>query len=360
MSKLYEAMKAELDRLMCAHRVMLHRGPTAICGREPTAITSAVPEVRIDNGRDRFKNRRQRIRLQRGPAHVTLLIHHRPIPEELDPRGSLVQWGTNRDERRIPLSCVDRRTGTAHVLVDLSAATVADASAASPSQMVVDALLADPLEELLTTAGKPRVGSGVAGSIRSLIADGKEVRRSALEREVALLERSTRPGGLHRTLLCHLENLKNLLRALPAAGHGRMGNDEAVDREISRLERLVASRACAALRFGPDEISGLLNPRMLERCQLHPLMFRLCMGRGGRRGGLSFWYPQRPNPSASNRVCLGEAAVVLRSLDQSGDLYGMVDTVLNFVETNRVGVFRCGRRPPWERCDIHSVIDRPR
>ncbi len=106
MSKLNEAINEELDRLMCAHRVMLHHGPTAICGRDPTAIASAVPEVCIDAGHDRFKNRRRKIRLKRGAAHLTLLARHRPIPEELDQRGLLVQWSANGDERGIPLSCV--------------------------------------------------------------------------------------------------------------------------------------------------------------------------------------------------------------------------------------------------------------
>ncbi len=345
MSKLNETINEELDRLMCAHRVMLHHGPTAICGRDPTAIASAVPEVCIDNGHDRFRNRRRRIRLQRGSDHVTLLARHRPIPEEADHRGLLVQWATNGDERRIPLSCVDRRSCTAHILVDLSTATVADTTATNPGQVVVDALLADPLEALLAADGRPKVGSDVARQIRSLITEGAESRRSVLQKEVALLERCASPHGLHRTLLHHLETLKSMLRALPGAQATRGGADEAVDREISRLEKLVASRACAALRFGSDEIGGLLNPRTLGRSQLRPLMFRLCLGRARRRLGLHLGYPQSPDPVANHRVCLGEAAEVLRSVELSGDLYGMVDTVLNFVETNRVGAVRSGQRP---------------
>lgn len=344
MSKLYEAINEELDRLMCARRVMLHHGPTAICGRDPTTIASAVPEVCIDAGHDRFRNRRQRIRLQRGSTHVTLLARQRPIPEEVEHSGLLVQWATNGGQRRTPLSCVDRRTCTAHILVDLSTAIVKDATATNPAQVVVDALLAEPLEALLAADGSPEVGSGVAGQIRSLIAEGAESRRSALQKEVALLERCASPYGLHRTLSQHLDSLKSMLRALPGVLATRGGDDEAVDREISRLEKLVTSRACATLRFGPDEISGLLNPRTLGNRQLRPLMFRLCLGRARRRLGLHLGYPESPDQGASHRVCLGEAAEVLRSLDLSGDLFGMVDTVLNFVETNRVGTLRSGQR----------------
>jgi hypothetical protein len=101
----------------------------------------------------------------------------------------------------------------------------------------------------------------------------------------------------------------------------------------------VDSRACASLRFAADEVRGLLNPRRVSESFGHgALMFALhpVAASGGPR--LRMWRAEEPEQGTSRTMCLGRAQTVFLQMEAAGDAYGLVDTVLNFVETNFVGV----------------------
>ncbi|MHC4140624.1 MAG: hypothetical protein ACYSUF_01665 [Planctomycetota bacterium] len=335
MSDLLESWNEHRDRLMSARRLMLRHGGDGLnVTRDPAAIVSPVPDVDIDAGQDRFAGRRTRIRLERGDEHVTLLARHRPLPEAPGRPWMLVQWGTKgARHRRIPVSCVDGRTRTVHLLVDLSTASVPDGNGPDAAGLLVEALLDEPVQALLADEGEPSVGSKVARQIRALLADRALHDRDILKKEILRLEGFRSVSGLLPTLSRRLETMRDALRA----PRSRKIPEQDVLLEILRLKQLVASRTCAGLCFDRGEISGLLNPRSLGRCQLRPIMFRLRLHRADLRQGLNFWDPQKPARAGRHSVCLGAADFVLRKLYHAGDLYGMVDTVLNFVETNRIG-----------------------
>jgi hypothetical protein len=338
MSDLLESWDKHRDRLLAARRLTLRHGGTGPdLAPGPAAMVSPVPDVDIDAGRNRFAGRRTRIRLECGNEHVMLLARHRPLPEAPSRQWMLVQWGsTGAGHRRIPVSCVEGRTRTVHLLVDLSTASVPDGDGPDAAGLLVEALLAEPIQALLADAGEPSVGSKVAGHVRALLADRALPDRDALKKEILQLEAFRSDRGLLPTLSRRLRTLRDAVRA-PVS---REIADHDVALEISRLKQLVASRACAGLCFGRGEISGLLNPRTLGPWQFRPRMFRLRLSPTGLRQGLDFWDPHKPARTGTRCACLGAADPVLRKLYGDGDLYAMVDTVLNFVETNRLGLVR--------------------
>jgi hypothetical protein len=160
--------------------------------------------------------------------------------------------------------------------------------------------------------------------------------RDLFRADVRMLERFLGSDHVPPMLTQHLEDLKQAIQQ-QRERTARPVNRKAVEREITRLCRLISSRACAALRFGEGAITGLLNPRLLgDRLRLKPLMFRLQVGAMRRRAVLYIWDPLK-DEDRSRALCLGEADSVLRVMETEGNLYGLVDVVLNYIETNLVG-----------------------
>ncbi len=87
-------------------------------------------------------------------------------------------------------------------------------------------------------------------------------------------------------------------------------------------------------------------------------MFRLQLGFSPLHPILQTWNPLQPAPSRSHGHCLGEALPVLHGLEADGDLYGLVDTVLNFRETNHIRATPLVDRPPRRRrvTDILAAV----
>jgi hypothetical protein len=307
--------------------------PPAIAAGDPDAIVSGLPHIRIDAARGGFRGRRKRVTLKRGPHHATVLSRCRPLPAEPEGGWLVVEWARDRFDRTIPVCAVEQREGRFHVLLELETARVVDSSAGlDPAGLLAEAFIGEPLSILMKHAPEPRVGTDVCGHVRALMEKRVVDERDALEGELSLLRRFAPQSALPRVLARHLESLKRAL----GERRDEVG-EEQIEHEVSRLVKLVASRALAAIRVGPNRIEGLINPGALgNEWRLRSAMFRLQLGCSPLHPILQTWSPLRSAPRREHGHCLGEARPVLLDRDTDGDLYTLVDTVINFRETNHI------------------------
>ncbi len=320
--------RAALER----HVTVLDGEGCPIAPSDPAAIVSGLPYVRVRGGRA-VPGRRRRLTVGHGQRQSTLAARCGPLSDEPTAGWLAVQHGRDRLGRRVPLCAVDGTTATIHWLVDLETAEVLAAPAnTDPAQPLAETLIEQPLAALLQQAPAPHVGAEVHRQVRALIEQRPVEQRHALESEKSLLQNLIAARGLPGTLVRRCEMLTRLLER-----PSRSVEESRVELEVARLVKLVASRALAALRFGRDRIEGLINPGGpggdLWLCAL---MFRLQLGCGPMHPILQTWSPTQAAPGRGQAHCLGEAHPVLTSYDEDGDLYGLVDTVINYRETNHI------------------------
>ena len=118
---LNEALGQVLTR---QHVTLLNGGAAPIPILDPSAMSSGLPYIRLDNGREGFKHRRKRVAVERAGRQATLMVRCRPLPPEPDEGWLTVAWGRDRLGRRLPLCAVERNEGRIHVLLDLAGAEV--------------------------------------------------------------------------------------------------------------------------------------------------------------------------------------------------------------------------------------------
>lgn len=316
------------------HRVALveDTGP-ALVVRDASSIASPVPYLRLDAGRAEFSGWRRRLEFpgEHGPLRIRARV--RAVPDGISSRARITHV---RDEhgRDCAVCAADPVTRTVHLLVEIDRAVVADEPSGRLAVGVAETLAGRAIPYLMTTDAAPWVGDGVPEAVRALLARRLRGIRPRFEREIAFLRRAARGNPLPGALARRLE----MLEAAVNGERPRKVKPGAAERETERLVRLVESRACASLRLAPDEIRGLINPRaMMEGLGHGPLMFSLQPGPAPGGPRLRMWRTGEPEHGTSRTMCLGAAAGVLHRMEDAQDVYGLVDTVLNFVETNSVG-----------------------
>jgi hypothetical protein len=298
---------------------------------DPASVVSGLPCVAVDSARGTYGGRRRRLRLRRGAARATLLARVRPLPPEPERGWLVVARASAPRGRRVPVCAVDGERGRIHLLLDLETAEIVDGSPGlDPAGLLAEAFVGEPIAFLLRQAPPARVGRDVRRHVRALLERQPGRDRDELERELKLLRRLAPRGSLPRALALRVEKLTRSLRSRPDAV-----TEQRVERELSRLVKLVASRALAAIRLGPARIEGLINPGALgAEWRLRAVMFRLLLGETAYHPILQTWDPLRAAPRRGYGHCLGEAHGVLHDRCADGDLFGLIDTVLNFRETN--------------------------
>jgi hypothetical protein len=334
MIDLTQSLNKTLGQVLIEQHVTLLDGrPCPIAASEPAAISSGLSCIHVDGGREAFQMRRKRVTLKRGSDHVTLLVRCRPLPEEPENGWLLVEWGRDRLERPVPVCAVEQVTGTIHVLMELGTATVLDTSPGlDPENLLGETFIGEPLSVLLRHAEEPHVGADVRRHVRTLLEKRPRDDRDALESELTLLRRFAPRSALPQALVQRLDALARTL-SVPK----QKVSDEQVEHEVARLVKLVASRALAAIRVGPDRVEGLINPGALgDEWRLRAAMFRLQLGYTPLHPILQTWSPLRPAPRRGHGHCLGAAQPVLHDMDIEGDIYTLIDTVINFRETNHI------------------------
>jgi hypothetical protein len=330
MRTLERPLAERLRRIAARLHVAVIDGRDPFPPGDPEAIASCVPWVRLRRGANEFSGRRRRLRIAHGGEWAIVLARVRTFPGA--PEGA--DWVVPAEDSRgeiCPIAVADRETNTLHLLIDVGRAQLGATSATDGVSVVADALLERPLRALLLSEVASLVGTGVATRVQSLLARRRTGRKEASRREAEFLRRvAPLPPALAR----RLATLEELL-AQPAPP------DDATSartmEETARLQSLVESRAVGGLRILEGGIAGILSPRSHEPDTYLPAIgFGLNVIPAPYGLMLRLWDHEAGSDSDGHAVCLGQAIDVLARQTDAGDLSGLVDTVLNFVETNRV------------------------
>lgn len=338
-------MDLEIDILMARQRItLLQAGPPLVRPDDATAIISGVLTVRVDDRTDDCSRRRRRLHFDGAGGTAVILARTRPVPNHLKGRPCVIQKTRLRSGRRIAVSCLDLETCTLHVLVDLAGALPVTTQLATAARLLIDSIYGVPVRDLLSRGQPLRIGEQVAQTTLHLLSSLRNSRHHALEKELRLLRTLLQDDKIAPSLQNRVDKIQLWLLDNPKEPQMDLPVPPSIDGEGSRLAHLVASRACGYIRISPGEITGLANPRMAPGFGMLPFLFRLRLPGHGEQMSLDIWDPRTPEPRRA-RVCLGQATTVFLRFQKSQDIYGTVDFVLGFLETNRIGTFAVNGKP---------------
>lgn len=344
-------------KIAMKHRLgLLENVDTALVVSDSSAIVSPLPYAHLTRGE--YEGRRLRMKLDGTGGTVTLLVRTRPVPEGLA-ESAILEYATDSRSRRVPIAATDPASRTIHLLLDLSVASWVDepgeeAEIAAAGE-VATALVERGVTALLETDGAPSVGGRVPERLQRILERRAEARSPRFRREIAFLRRAGTSDALPNSLKRRLELLEGALRG----DSRRAVSRDVIDREVERLGSVVASRACGSLRIENEFVRGLANPARIDASYGHDaLMFALRPVAEPDYPELRLWPAGSPEEGASRRMCLGLAIDVFGRQESDHDAYGLVDTVLNFIETNFVGAVSLDR-PNRRHRMLRAAIDLP-
>ena len=348
------ALEEQLNRLMARHRIHIREGIGESGVTVPHgSILASVPELWIDFGSDRFAGRKRSIVLEDNGTTLAFRARLRAPTEETG-RGQI--HATDRRGLRIPIAALDAKRLTLHLLVEITDVTFTRAPEdEDPLTLVVRKLIEKPLRCLLAEESEPRHGSDVRARVAGLLSHPVRKRKNAVQQELKYL-RSVQRAGVGPTELLgrHIRALEECVKEIASTQAPTEIPEERIDREMELLSRLVWHRACRELRFASEEIAGVVNPSPgTGSAGLAAVEFRLHLDAPYQRPALrvSSW------PSQSRRhgipQCLGVGDTMLPELLLSGNLFSIVEMVINYVETNRLGT---RRRPRPRRLELPAVL----
>jgi hypothetical protein len=348
---LESSIQREILRLELGKRVVFIDDPSTVLVNQGTdSITSPVPYVLLERGGDKHEGRRERLDFEGEGGNFALLARRRTPPAHAGKKRNWIGYVTGESGRELPVTVADPKSHTIHVLVDLERSEVIEGDVSRAAAAVVAVLVGRPLELILAKGGRPSVGRRVPHRLRALLQRQGRHSRRMLEREVAVLRRLGAGATSPRYVI------GRRLALVEAALEGKRTREVELavcERESQRLGQLLESRACASLQVDADRIRGLLNPRLIdESWGVQAFNFSLWPAPELGRPELALWAVGRLQPPAAH-LCIGpEATEVLRSLEDTCNVFGLIDTVLNFVETNKYGRVRStgeARRPVRHR-----------
>lgn len=305
------------------------------------SIVSSVPFVEVVREKATGRARPLRFRGTESSGWVMARVA-RPPRRELR-RARAVADAEDEHGRWHPVAWAEPDAPRLHLLVDLASLRPVIEGEGDPSPAVADGVYGTLLRSLVAGEAPPKVGTDVAGRLGAMLQRTSSGRRDAARRDLEMLRRFVGTDPLPDRIRRHLEELEAIaaderVDEPPDAAH--------LVREVRRLTQLVADRAVPMLHFAPDAIHGLVSPRTADaHTWTRPLTFRL-QPSGAFGVGLRLWDAARPSAQGF-APCLGEAMPVLTRQTREHDVYGLVDTVLNFLETNRFGVGRVATRPGY-------------
>ncbi len=337
------SLAREWPRLAASHRVILRpAGSPRAPEDNSAAIVSRVPDIEVDWPASELCNHRRTLQIESNGSWARYQLRVRDPDGLPETGGHLARHAHPSRGRPVPVCLVHPESRTIRLLVSPTRASfVAGAPGVEPPAFLASFLLGEAIAAILRRDGEPVVGPEVRTQVAKLLALGKSAGDQMRPTELAILHRMDPeslllPSFLRQRLASYRERLRQRARPVEAC----RPTDAEVDEEVSRLTKLVASRTFSLLRLDATGIQGIVNPGPTAIESARPaIAFRLSLAPPplgpGRR--LVFWPIEDRRGRASRPACLGDAAEVLRWFHEAGDLYGIVDTVVNYIETNGVG-----------------------
>lgn len=327
--------------------------PAPLDVTDPGVIASPIPWVVVDVARSAGRPVPLRYRGETASGWASAPLA--PPPRDLRRRARGLATAEDAQGGTHVVAWADRDAPRVHLLVDPEALQRVSDTDPDPSPAVADVLFGEPLDAVLEADGPPRVGAEVRARLATLLRATSKGRREAARQELEMVRRFLGQEPVADRIARHLQELE----AIVADERLESGPDDAhVAREAERLTQLVADRAVGALCVGHDHLVGFVSPRTKDgRSWLRPLTFRLTPSCTWG-ASLRIWDALRPGKQGF-APCLGEALPVLSRLAREHDAYGLVDTVLNFVETNQLGWARLAARARVPDGRLRDVLDLP-
>ena len=333
-----ERFETWLQDFMVRHRIAVRQGETWMQPAESESIVSRVPDVVLDQPAEGILARRRIFEFGSGDRKALFRAHIGQ--EEIGGSWNVVTSVKDRRGVQVHAAIADPGRRVVRLLVDLrSVRPMPLADAGGMIETLAGALVGEPVRSMLQLDGEARVGSNVRARIAKFIADQPGEEAELLRGELSFLEQLVDdcpavPAGMRRRIDGLRERIKVLAETAPApeVPEGR------VERELGALCRLVEKRTCSFIRLGNGEVAGIANPapegspRGRVAVGFH---LRYCTLRGRSILHLEPLVPgdrERWGP-----VCLGCGDAILIGLLVERDLYGIVDFLMNFIDTNRIG-----------------------
>ncbi len=358
LESLGDGLASEQQRLIARHRVVLGpAGPRSAPVEEPDAIASTVPRIHLDAPSGKACDRKRILRLEEGETWAAYRLRCRDPDGEPETAPELTWYARPVRGLPVPVCHVHPESCTIRLFVALTGASfVEGAAGVNPPAFLARILLERPVEALLRQDGGVRVGREVPARLRALLALGRAAATEPWLAELGLLEQrepdsAPRPSYLIRRLAAFQQRIGE------PGGTAECSpvTDAEVQQEISRLRKLVEARTLSALQLGEIEVRGVLNPFLGPLGDARSAVgFRLQLGPRPMGPRLTLWMAPGAGESGARPACLGKAVEVLHWFYAAGDIYGITDTVVNYVETNWVEIVR----ERAERCVLRRRLVR--
>lgn len=340
------------------YRVVLRRGTGTPPGPAPAdGIVSRVPDISIDLPAEGSVGRRRILRLAAGGTLLTFWGRARPAPDTLVGHDCITRDVHDRRGRLVPAALIDRCCRTVHVLLDVPAARpFLIASDVDFFNILADAVLGDSIRPLLARGDEALVGSEVPAKVRALLAARPADEEKLLRGELSFLERLVRDcASLPASVVRRMEAIGARLSDLVPGAPRLAPSESLIERELSALRRLVEKRTISEIRFTDGEILGIANPAPEGSPRGRAAVgFRLSPSSVKGRTYLHLGPPSGIASECRGPVCLGNDEAIFVSVENQRDLYGSIDLVLNYLETNRVAAL-----PTVDRATPRPAQDRP-
>lgn len=337
------SLAREWRRLAASQRVVLRpAGSPRAPEDDSAAIVSRVPDAEVDWPATKLCVHRRILRIESNGSWARYRLRVRD-PDGL-PRtaGHLARYAYPCRGRPVPVCLVQPESHAIRLLVSSTRASAVEAGpGVEAPALLASFLLGEPIAAILRRDAEPVVGPEVRAGVAKLLALGKRAGGEMRPPKMAVLDRMDPESLLLPSCMRHrLASYRDGLCRRQPPGDTCQPTDGEVEAETFRLRKLVASRAFSSLCFGETGVRGIVNPGPSPIEEARPaIAFRLSLappplGQGLR---LVLWPVADSAERASTLACLGSAAEVLRWFHEAGDPFGVMDTVLNYIEANRVG-----------------------
>ena len=309
----------------------------------PAAIVSRVPHIWIEPPPEAALGKR--CMLKDTSKGRSFHFWGRVMPE---PAGSASLPGprhllSDHRGRPVPAYRLDVPARTLHLFLDIP--TVRPLFARNGADLAVrlaKTMIEEPVRAVLETGGGAHVGDGVPSRIREILRKTFRGEEALLREELDAYEQLLAHDAIvSPRSKSHIEAIQRRLAELSAVTERGEPPESMVHRQLRSLLRLVESRSCAEIRFGKGEIGGIANPASEGGARgRRAVQFLLLLRPFHVHHRLHLWSPPRSDAPMWPPACLGASGErILTTMRGDDDLYGMVDAILNYIATNRVGRF---------------------
>ena len=337
------ARSERLRELMVKYRVvLLHEGEVVPKRPGRSAIVSRVPDIRLDCPSGKLETYESTLRLEDADGSLTFRTRLCKEAHATADSDSVVAWAVDESGRRYPASAVDLESRTIHLPMGLYHVEILKTGGdLDPLDFLTAKLIENPMRSIMAQDGPPSIGCDVRDGVQALFPIGQmRDEENYLKKELAFLER-LRPTMTRFTerFSGRIKEISHRLAFLCSRRQPVELPERVVVHQLSMLSRVVQQRACSWLQFDKQGITGAVNPSpQVGQRGRGAVEFRIQNAMHHFMPEVHVW--TRTGRQRNRPRCLGIGAEIIMHYQKERDPFGMVDVVLNYIDTNKVGAHR--------------------